>query len=216
MPLRQGNQPPHGALHQLRHLSDGEILHLADWLGALERRFLHHALGCDACGARLLEALAERGAAAAAVTAGAAPLSGLIRFLRALDPTRPGRTARERSFPARRPAMHTFDESQPPAGGGPLPVTEKLKAERIQLMIEQLPTWELRPSGAEIRRSWTVPGLWAGTAFAGGLAAVVEQHGHEATIVVTPAQVRLTLSTPAANGLTQKDFEVAAALEFGA
>ncbi len=195
---------------------DAEVDHLADWQGALERLLLQHALGCNGCRARLLAALAERFAAAVAVTPGAEPLSRLVPVIEAFASARPGRAARERSFPARRSAMHPIHEAPPPAGGVPVPVTEKLKAERIQLMIEQLPTWELRPSGAEIRRSWATPGLWCGTAFAGGLAAVVEQHGHEATIVVTPAQVRLTLTTPAANGLTQTDFEVAAALECGA
>ncbi len=112
--------------------------------------------------------------------------------------------------------MTSVHEPVEAAGGGPLPVIEQLKAERIQLLLAQLPDWELKSDGGQIRRRWAVPGLWVGTAFAGGLAAVVEHHGHVATITVTPAEVRVALSTPAVAGLTQKDFEVAAALEFGA
>ncbi len=97
----------------------------------------------------------------------------------------------------------------------PQPITEQLKAERIQLMLGRLPAWDLDPAGSAIRRSWTVPGLYVGTAFATGLAALVERFGHEATIAVTPACVEIALSTPEADGVTARDFEVATALEFG-
>jgi 4a-hydroxytetrahydrobiopterin dehydratase len=98
----------------------------------------------------------------------------------------------------------------------PSPITEKLKAERIQLLARALPRWRVAPGGREIRRTWQVPGLWAGTALAGAVAAVVERRGHTAAITVTPDAVAVDLTTPSAGGLTARDFEVATALEFGA
>jgi pterin-4a-carbinolamine dehydratase len=48
------------------------------------------------------------------------------------------------------------------------------------------------------------------------VATAVAHDWHEATITITPSWVGVTLSTPAANGLTEKDFLRATALEFGA
>ncbi len=107
-----------------------------------------------------------------------------------------------------------MNEPRPPAAAPAAPITEQLKAERIQMMLRDVPTWQLAPTGDELLRTWTVPSLFAGAAFAGALAAVVEHHEHEATITVTPGCVAVSLSTPAAGGLTAKDFEVASALEF--
>ncbi len=108
----------------------------------------------------------------------------------------------------------------PPArstGTEPTRVTEKLKAERIQLLARRLPRWRLSPGNNELRRTWSVPGLRAGTALAGALAAVVEERKHPAAaITITPSAVAVALTTPAAGGLTAHDFDVASALEFGA
>jgi 4a-hydroxytetrahydrobiopterin dehydratase len=101
-----------------------------------------------------------------------------------------------------------------PAAGAPHHVTEQLKAERIQEMLRALPEWQLRSDGTAIVKDWTVPSLWAGTGFAMGLAGIIEEQGHSATIRITPTQVRVLLSTPEAQGLTEKDFRVAAVLEF--
>jgi pterin-4a-carbinolamine dehydratase len=103
-----------------------------------------------------------------------------------------------------------------PAGSAPVPVTDRLKAERIQFMARDLPAWEVKGGNRELQRSWAVPTLRAGTALADALAAVVQHHRHHATITITPDSVAVALSTPAVNGLSAKDFHVAAALEFGA
>ncbi len=96
------------------------------------------------------------------------------------------------------------------------PITEQLKAERIQALLERLPTWELRRDGRAIRRTWSVPSLYVGSSFASALASVIDYHEGEATMTLTPGTVVVNLSTAAVDGVTERDFLVAEALEFGA
>ena len=97
----------------------------------------------------------------------------------------------------------------------PKPDDEPLAAEAIEPLLRGLPRWRLDAGGEAIERTWAVTGLWAAAAFGSGLASVVENLGHEATITVTASGVVVALSTTAAGGLTAKDFAVALALEFG-
>jgi pterin-4a-carbinolamine dehydratase len=129
--------------------------------------------------------------------------------------SRPGRIGR---FPRpKEAAMPQPHEPAPPAAPAvePRPITEPLKAERIQLLYRDLHGWDLRDDRKRLQRTWTVPGLWVGTMFAGCLAAVVEHFRGEAVITVAPEQVRVALGSQAVGGLTERDFRIAAALEFG-
>ncbi len=98
----------------------------------------------------------------------------------------------------------------------PKRITEQLKAERIQTLLERLPTWELRRDGRAIRRIWSVPSRYVGSAFASALASVIHYHKGEATMTLTEGTVVVNLSTAAVDAVTERDFLVAEALEFGA
>ncbi len=110
--------------------------------------------------------------------------------------------------------MNPFHDPTTPSGTQPLPIREELKAERIQAALKALPAWTLVAGGAAIHRSWRVPGLWVGACLASGLAATVESEQHAATFTVTAETLEVTLSTPGAGGVTEKDLQVAAVLEF--
>lgn len=105
------------------------------------------------------------------------------------------------------PQPESAETAGPPAG-------ERLEAEPIRAALRALPAWTLVAGGTAIHRCWQVPGLWVGTCLATGLAAAVETEQHEATFTVTARTPEVTLSTPAAGGVTAKDLQVAAVLEF--
>lgn len=97
----------------------------------------------------------------------------------------------------------------------PTPVTERLKAERIQLLARELPKWELNDEQTAIRRIFTnLPNLKAGVLFAGLVAEIAERQSHTAALLVQRHSVAVTLTTPRAGGLTERDFELASKLEF--
>ncbi len=106
-------------------------------------------------------------------------------------------------------------DSAPAAGSTPITPDEQLKAERIQAMLGDAPSWQLSRDSREIQRIWRVHSLSAATALANALAAAIEHHRQHATITITPKSVQVALSTPAVNALTGKDFLVAGALELG-
>lgn len=103
-----------------------------------------------------------------------------------------------------------------PRGRQPTPVTEPLKAERIQAGLAQLPGWQLVGDGAGIARLFAVPSVRAGALFASLVAEVAGSGDQGLEITLRGNAVTVTLSTPQAGGVTQRDFDVASRLEFPA
>ncbi len=103
-----------------------------------------------------------------------------------------------------------------PRGRQPRPVVERLKAERIQAGLQQLPGWQLVGDGAGIARLFAVPSVRAGALFASLVAEVAGTGGQGLEITLRGNAVTVTLSTPQAGGITQRDFDVASRLEFPA
>ena len=98
----------------------------------------------------------------------------------------------------------------------PRTVTAKLKAERIQVQIQQLPGWHLARNSTAIARVFTVPNLRAATIFTAFVAEVAGGGDQDLEITVRGTAVTVTLTTPRVGGLTQRDLDVASRLEFPA
>ncbi|MGH9360846.1 MAG: 4a-hydroxytetrahydrobiopterin dehydratase [Thermoanaerobaculia bacterium] len=107
--------------------------------------------------------------------------------------------------------------SKRPAAAGLSQLTsaiEPLKAERIQLLLKEVPRWQLAKDGASLGRAYHgLPSLRAALLLASLAAEVAEQHHHAAALDIRGGRVTVTLTSPEAGGLTEKDFEVAAALD---
>ena len=95
----------------------------------------------------------------------------------------------------------------------PTPVTERLKAERIQLFAREFPRWELNRDQTSISRVFHFPGLRAAAVFAALVAEVAEHHHHTAALLVDTDAVTVTLTTREIPGLTERDLAVATGLE---
>ena len=99
----------------------------------------------------------------------------------------------------------------------PTPVTERLKAERIQALAQTVPKWQLDRDQTSISRLFqSLPSLRAAALFAAFAAEIAESQGHTAALLIQKGSVLVTLTTSAAQGLTEKDFQLAARLELAA
>jgi pterin-4a-carbinolamine dehydratase len=99
----------------------------------------------------------------------------------------------------------------------PTPATERLKAERIQVLALKVPKWQLNREQTAISRLYpSFPGLRSAALFASLAAEIAESHDHTASILIEKGSVLVTLTTPGASGLTERDFDVASRLEFAA
>ena len=96
---------------------------------------------------------------------------------------------------------------------GPVKLFERLKAERIQLLLRELPGWRLTRSGTAISRAVQLPGHRSALAFANFAAELANDRGLTAEVDVRPQRVGVTLSNRTVRGLTEAEFALAAALE---
>jgi 4a-hydroxytetrahydrobiopterin dehydratase len=67
-------------------------------------------------------------------------------------------------------------------------------------------------AGSEITRTFTLPSFPAALAFASAVGHLAERADHHPDILIQYRKVTLTLSTHSAGGLTEQDFELAAAI----
>lgn len=94
-----------------------------------------------------------------------------------------------------------------PCEGGMLPLTKK----SAEIMVPQIPGWELREDGKEVSRDFKFKDFAAAIAFVNKVAEIAEAEGHHPDISVHGwNKVRLTLSTHAIKGLSGNDFILAA------
>lgn len=100
-----------------------------------------------------------------------------------------------------------------PAPAQPVQVEEKLKAERIQLLLRDLPGWMVVRGGTAIARSYTLPSHRAAISFALFVNELAADHGHTADVDLRPNRVNVTLVNRLARGLTQAEFDLAKAID---
>lgn len=92
----------------------------------------------------------------------------------------------------------------------------RLTAKQIQSKLAALPEWT--QSGGVIQRTFTFPDFVKAMVFVNRAADEAERVQHHPDIMVRYSKVTLALSTHDAGGITQKDFDFAAAADqlFGA
>jgi 4a-hydroxytetrahydrobiopterin dehydratase len=81
----------------------------------------------------------------------------------------------------------------------------------IQRAIGRLPGWSRR--AGVITKTFTMPTFPAAIGFVGRVADAAEQAAHHPDIDIRYSKVTFSLSTHDAGGLTQKDIDLAAAIE---
>lgn len=87
----------------------------------------------------------------------------------------------------------------------------RLSAKQIQAKLAALPEWT--QSGEVIQRTFTFPGFVGAMAFVNRVAEEAERMQHHPDIMVRYSKVTLALSTHDAGGISQKDFDFAAAAD---
>ena len=101
-----------------------------------------------------------------------------------------------------------------PTKSPPRPKFEPLKAERIQEFLREHPEWKLRGEARALVRTFGHPGRSSAQAFAAWLAEFTREYGHSARLELYENVVTVTLATPVAGGVTEKDLGLARELEF--
>src|SRR5262245_18983716 len=91
----------------------------------------------------------------------------------------------------------------------PLAAVEPLKAERVQLLLEKLPGWQVSGDGKSIMRAFRFSGPGPTQAFASLISAMAAEAGHSPTIWIEGSSVICKLTTPVVGGLTILDFDLA-------
>ncbi len=86
-------------------------------------------------------------------------------------------------------------------------MSKLLTPEAIETALAAIPGWER--TGAELRRTFTLPSFTAALTFAAAVGHLAERAGHHPDILIQYRRVTFTLSTHDAGGLTDKDFELA-------
>ena len=99
----------------------------------------------------------------------------------------------------------------------PTPATERLKAERIQELAQAVPKWQLDRDQTSLSRLFqSLPSLRAAALLPPSPPRSPSPRATRPPSSIQRGSVLVTLTTPAAQGLTEKDFQLAARLELAA
>ena len=84
----------------------------------------------------------------------------------------------------------------------------KLTPTQVDIELKNLADWKLNPSG-EIEKTFQLTGFPQSLIFVQSVGLLAESKNHHPDILIQWNKVRLSLTTHDANGLSQKDFELA-------
>jgi 4a-hydroxytetrahydrobiopterin dehydratase len=90
-----------------------------------------------------------------------------------------------------------------------LAATGRLKPERVELLLNRLPNWRVSQDGKSLSRTFKFTDEGTPLAFAGFVMTLATQASHFPAITLHRGTLTCKLTTPAAGGLTLKDFEMA-------
>jgi pterin-4a-carbinolamine dehydratase len=79
-------------------------------------------------------------------------------------------------------------------------VSEELKSERVQEMLQAMPAWALLPESQAIGRTFQFPSKQVATKFAEYVSAYAREEGHNVNLDVSRVEVSLTLTGPKERG----------------
>lgn len=86
-----------------------------------------------------------------------------------------------------------------------------LSKEEISSRLSQMPGWSL--SGDVIQRKYSFKAFLQAIEFVNAIAKAAEQANHHPDITINYNQVTISLSTHSESGITDKDFQLAAAID---
>jgi 4a-hydroxytetrahydrobiopterin dehydratase len=81
----------------------------------------------------------------------------------------------------------------------------------IRQTLKKMPEWSL--AGNAIHRKFTLKSFMPAIAFVNKIAEAAEQANHHPDITINYSQVSISLSTHSESGVTQKDFQLAEAID---
>ena len=90
-----------------------------------------------------------------------------------------------------------------------LSATGRLKPERVELLLHKLPDWRVSQDGKSLSRTFKFTDEGTPLAFAGFVMTLATQASHFPAVILHRSTLTCKLTTPAAGGLTMKDFELA-------
>jgi len=90
---------------------------------------------------------------------------------------------------------------------------QKLKAERVELLLKRMPQWGASANRSALLRRYDLGSPWQAARIASLLVRLFEARRSHPWITVTGSQILVRLSTPAAGGLTQADVQFARRLD---
>jgi 4a-hydroxytetrahydrobiopterin dehydratase len=86
-----------------------------------------------------------------------------------------------------------------------------MSKEDIRKTLKNMPEWSL--AGNAIHKKFTFKSFMPAIAFVNKIAAAAEQANHHPDITINYSQVGISLSTHSESGITQKDFQLAEAID---
>ena len=89
----------------------------------------------------------------------------------------------------------------------------KLSPEAIDKELRARSHWTLDADQLSISREWTFPNFKAGMQFFWKVGEIAELHDHHPELYLNYTHMRIRLSTHDVNGLTDKDFHLAKAID---
>jgi pterin-4a-carbinolamine dehydratase len=90
---------------------------------------------------------------------------------------------------------------------------QKLKAERVELLLAALPGWQATPDRTTLSREWQVRSAAQALDLAAFACRLASRRFGEPWVLVRRNKVQVRVSTPAVGGLTQADLAFARRLE---
>lgn len=89
----------------------------------------------------------------------------------------------------------------------------RLNADEVQARLISLPGWEPCEDSHHIFRKYTFPDFQSALAFTNRAGVIAEQQGHHPDLLTAWGRVEVKVFTHSVNGLTEKDFVLARAIE---
>jgi pterin-4a-carbinolamine dehydratase len=99
----------------------------------------------------------------------------------------------------------------PPAA--PVPIKERLKAERIQELLQGLPGWRVAWGGRAVMRRYALPGHNSVAAFIENVGDLARKRGLRADLDLRPSRVTVRVVSRPARGLTMAEVNLASAID---
>ena len=90
---------------------------------------------------------------------------------------------------------------------------QKFNSHQITQAMQNIKGWALEPDESFMNKQWQFDSFKTAMEFIAKVAEIAERHNHHPEFLSVYRKMRVRLSTHDASGLTQKDFDLAAAID---